>query len=177
MNNLPRYRLWLVKQTVFALPYDLLSTVYLVLFAQLKHALDVLLLPPGFFGRCESSDSSSSLLLLFLPVMRYRRHRAPARFLSSASCSLLQRRQRRSKAQAISEGIPERKDSSILLFGDASVYHPGAPSRSKPSARRVVKHSLTFVIVRCIWDGTRSLWRSECMRGNKRRAISHAGHH
>jgi hypothetical protein len=42
------------------------------------------------------------------------------------NCSLLQRRQRRSKAQAISEGIPERKDNNIRLFGDASVYHPVA---------------------------------------------------
>src|SRR5580698_4076305 len=40
------------------------------------------------------------------------------------NCSLLQRRQRRSKAQAISEGIPDRKESNILLCGEASVYHP-----------------------------------------------------
>lgn len=51
------------------------------------------------------------------------------------NCSLLQRRQRRSKAQAISEGIPERNDSNILLFGDASVYHPEAPSGSEPFAK------------------------------------------
>src|SRR5712691_4462041 len=93
------------------------------------------------------------------------------------NCSLLQRRQRRSKAQAISEGIPERRDSNIRLFGDASVYHPVAPSCSELFARLAGKLALTFVIVRRIWCRTGSRWgRGEGVRrGYKRGAVSHAG--
>ena len=73
---------------------------------------------------CEMYHSGHSKSVLVNPGIERKRN-----------CSLLQRRQRRSKAQAISEGIPERKDSNILLFGDASVYHPEAPDGSEPFAK------------------------------------------
>lgn len=70
---------------------------------------------------CEMYHSGHSKSALVNPGMERKRN-----------CSLLHRRQRRSNAQAISEGIPDRKDSNILLFGDASVYHPEVPRYSQP---------------------------------------------
>ena len=63
------------------------------------------------------------------------------------NCSLWAKRHRRSRAQLISEWIPERRDNDILLFETVSVYHPIHMALFKFLIIDREKFKPTFIIV------------------------------